>query len=234
MKKVVAIIPARGGSKGIPLKNLHEVCGKPLIAWSIIQAVQSNVVDEVFVSSDNISILECANYYGAKTVLRPPELSGDLSSSDSAWLHAINAIESNGVEISSVIGIQATSPIRGAMDISNAFERFIKYQFDSLLSVVEIEDFFIWQKNIDGFAEPMNYDHRLRKPRQLIEEKYLENGSFYIFQKEKFMIHRNRLFGKIGYYEMDKYKMFQIDSPSDIKLCEVIMRGYDIVKSYTE
>ena len=228
MEKVVAIIPARGGSKGIPLKNIHQVCGKPLIAWSIMQALKSDVVDEVWVSSDNDSILECANYYGAKTILRPPELSNDLSSSDSAWFHAINAIESRGGTISSVIGLQATSPIRNPKDISNAFELYCRYGLDSLLSVVEIEDFFLWQKSSKGLMESVNYNYQLRRPRQLIKKKYLENGSFYIFNKNKFMIQKNRLFGKIGYYEMDKYKMFQIDNLSDLKLCEVIMHGYEI------
>jgi N-acylneuraminate cytidylyltransferase len=223
--KIVAIIPARGGSKGIPGKNITTVCGHPLIAWSIMQARNSNLIHSVWVTSDSEDILEVAKKYGAKTIKRPEELSGDSATSESAWAHALSEIEVLGQTIEYVVGMQPTSPIRGENDLDNAIESVALNQLDSLLSVVEVEDYFNWRIGPNGLKS-INYDYQVRKVRQIIESTYLENGSFYIFRPQILRQLNNRLGGKIGIYLMEKHKMFQIDNVADIKLCEVIMQGY--------
>ena len=102
--------------------------------------------------------------------------------------------------------------------------------YDSLLSVTEVEDFFIWSLSNEGFGKSVNYDYQDRKLRQFIKKSFLENGSFYIFSPKLFRKNNNRLGGNIGFKIMDKHKMFQIDNVVDLQLCEVIMRGYHLDK----
>ena len=230
MGDVIAIIPARGGSKGIPGKNLKLVCGKPLLAWSIIQARAAKSINSVWVSSDSNEILAVAEEYGAIAIRRPEGLSGDTASSESAWLHALEEVEHLGVQVDLIVGIQATSPIRSCSDLEAAIGQVKSECLDSLLTVTEIEDFFNWRIGSEG-PESVNYDYRSRKVRQLIEKRFLENGSFYIFRPEIIRALKNRLGGKIGMYVMERHKMFQIDNPEDIVLCEAIMRGYGMDKT---
>lgn len=223
----VAVIPARAGSKGIPGKNLLPFCGKPLVAWSIEQAKKAEGVDSVWVSSDGDDILSVARAYGAHDIRRPDAISGDVASSESAWLHALDEIERQGHEVEWMVGMQATSPLRSPEDIGRAISQAKSQGLDSLLSVAEIEDFFMWGLK-DGEPFSVNYDYRDRKPRQQIEKRYLENGSFYIFRPEVLRRLGNRLGGKIGLYVMERHKMFQIDNPEDVRLCEAIMHGFGL------
>ncbi len=228
MSATVAIIPARGGSKGIPRKNLVDVCGKPLIAWSILQAKNARHIDSVWVTSDDDEILAVAESFGARPIRRPAEISGDQATSESAWLHALDAIEAHGVSIGLVVAMQATSPIRDSADLDDGLQMLRGQGFDSLLSVAEVEDFFTWRIADDGGAESINYDYRNRKRRQQIEKRYLENGSFYVFRPEQLRRDNNRLGGRIGLFVMGRHKMFQIDNPEDIELCAAIMRGFGV------
>ncbi|MVT53367.1 NTP transferase domain-containing protein [Bradyrhizobium yuanmingense] len=224
-RKTLAVIAARGGSKGIPHKNLLDLCGKPLIAWTVEQARAARGVDVVAVSSDSEAILAAAEAAGAVGVRRPDEISGDLASSESAWLHALDATEARLGRFERVVALQATSPIREPSDIENALETFDRDHLDSLLSVCEVEDYFNWRIGANG-PEPINYDYRNRRMRQQIEKRYLENGSFYVLIPSLLREQSNRLGGKIGFHVMDRHKMFQIDRPEDVKLCAAIMRSY--------
>lgn len=224
--RVLAVIAARGGSKGIPRKNLIDLCGKPLLVWSIAQARAAKGVTEVAVSSDSEEILALAGSYGAVGVPRPEEISGDTASSESAWLHALDQRERKVGPFDLVVALQATSPIREASDIDRALSTLVGKRLDSLLTVCEVEDFFSWRLDSEGLAESVNYDWRNRRRRQEIEKRYLENGSFYIFRPDQLRRTMNRLGGRIGVFVMERHKMFQIDRPEDIRLCEAIMRGY--------
>ena len=224
----VAIIPARGGSKGIPRKNVIDVCGKPLIAWSILQAKHADQIDSVWVTSDDDEILSVAESFGARPIRRPAEISGDQASSESAWLHALDAIEAQGVSVDLVVAMQATSPLREPSDLDGGVLALREQGCDSLLSVTEVEDFFTWRIGADGSAESVNYDYRNRKRRQQIEKRYLENGSFYVFRPEQLRRENNRLGGRIGLFLMARHKMFQIDNPEDVELCSAIMRGFGL------
>ncbi len=228
MSSTVAIIPARGGSKGIPRKNLVEVCGKPLIAWSILQALNASHIDSVWVTSDDDEILAVAESFGARPIRRPSEISGDQASSESAWLHALDTIEAKGVAVDLVVAMQATSPVRESSDLDGGLQTLHEQCYDSLLSVTEVEDFFTWRIGADGGVESVNYDYRNRKRRQQIEKRYLENGSFYVFRPQQLRRDNNRLGGRIGLFVMGRHKMFQIDNPEDIELCAAVMRGFGL------
>jgi CMP-N,N'-diacetyllegionaminic acid synthase len=227
MTDIVAIIPARGGSKGISNKNIIDFCGKPLIAWTIEQCLSSKYISDVWVTSDSHEILDIAGRYGAKTINRPESISGDSASSEEAWIHAIDIIQEYG-NIDLVFAPQVTSPLRETKDINGAIEQMINSDSDSLLSTVEIEDFFIWRQGLKSEPESVNYDYMNRKPRQEIEKKYLENGSFYIFKPKILKDNNNRLGGKVLLYKMEKYKIFQIDNNEDIELSAVIMKGFGL------
>jgi N-acylneuraminate cytidylyltransferase len=224
-RKTLAVIAARGGSKGIPHKNLLDLCGKPLIAWTVEQARAARGVDVVAVSSDSDQILAAAEAAGAVGVRRPGDISGDLASSESAWLHALDAIDERMGRFERIVALQATSPIREPGDLEQALDIFDGEHLDSLLSVCEVEDYFNWRIGASG-PEPINYDYRNRRMRQQIEKRYLENGSFYVLIPSLLREQNNRLGGKIGFHVMERHKMFQIDRPEDVKLCAAIMRSY--------
>ena len=122
------------------------------------------------------------------------------------------------------MGIQPTSPLRNKKDLDNACKIFSKNKFDSLFSALSITDHFIWSKKKGKLFS--NYNFRNRPRRQKIKEKYLENGSFYIFNKKKFLKHKRRLFGKIGVYVMFKINSFQIDDREDIEIVNTLKTHY--------
>jgi CMP-N,N'-diacetyllegionaminic acid synthase len=224
-RRTLAVIAARGGSKGIPLKNLLNICGKPLIAWTVMQAAAARGVDVVAVSSDSDNILAAAEAAGAVGVRRPDAISGDLDSSESAWLHALDSLDGKLGPFERIVALQATSPIREPSDIEQALQTFEREKLDSLLSVCEVEDYFNWRIGASG-PEAINYDFRNRRMRQQIDKRYLENGSFYVFIPSLLREQKNRLGGKIGFHLMERHKMFQIDRTEDVKLCAAIMQSY--------
>lgn len=204
------------------------VCGQPLIVWSVRQALAARRVDSVWVSSDGDEILEVAVKAGARPIRRPADLASDTASSESAWLHALEAIERDGHRVSRIVGMQPTSPVREPADLDGALEQFERERLDSLLSVSEIQDFFVWEPAGDGTFKPVNYDYRNRRRRQAIRPQFRENGSFYVFRAEILRNEQNRLGGRIGAFVMPAHKIFQIDSPEDVPLCEAVMRGYGL------
>ena len=214
-EKIVAIILARGGSKGIKNKNLIKINKKPMIFWSIKSCLKSKLINHVWVSSDDNKILKASKKFGANIIKRPKKYALDSSSSESAWLHAVNFLKKN-YEFESVVGIQPTSPIRPYNLLDEAINKFKKNKYDSLFTSQKILDFNVWEERKEKLKA--NYDYKKRKRRQKIKVKYMENGSFYIFDKKKFLKHKCRLFGKIGTFSMDKIFSFQIDEKEDIKL----------------
>jgi len=227
MSEVVAVIPARGGSKGIPRKNLLDTCGIPLLAWSILQAKEAELIDSIWVSSDSQEILSVAKEYGANVINRPADLSGDEASSESAWLHGLDQLDSYGKEVELVVGMQATSPVREPVDLDRGIEKVRREGLDSLLSVVEAREYFLWRTG-DAGPESVSYDYQARKRRQLNQPHYLENGSFYVFRPETIRRFNNRLGGRIGIHVMESHKGVEIDSLAEAKLAEVIMQGYGL------
>jgi len=219
---VVAIIPARGGSKGIPKKNIIDFCGKPLIAWTIEQALTSSLVDDVYVSTDDEEIKKISTDRGAKIVSRPPEIATDTSTSEEALMHAISQIEKHRhVEI--VVFLQATSPLREPHDIDEAIVLFLREKADSLFSASVLNDPCIWSI-MDHELRSLTYDYKNRGRRQERSPYFLENGSIYIFRSEVLRTFNNRLGAKIVIYPMPFWKSFEIDTLEDLEICSYLMR----------
>lgn len=221
---VVSIILARGGSKGIPRKNIIPLAGKPLIAWSIEHALRARLVKEVAVSTDCEHIAEVARRCGARVVERPAELAADQSPSEGALLHAIEHIERvDGRAIDVVVFLQATSPIRGAHDIDGAIQRMLEFGADSCFSACPEHFTGRWRLGSNGMAEPVNFELTKRPRRQDYPLEYLENGSIYIFVPRVLRETGARLGGKIVIYPMTALNSIQIDSVEDQALAEDVI-----------
>lgn len=225
--KYPCIILARGGSKGIPNKNLVDFCGQPLLAWSILQALQANAVDQVYVSSDSDEILSIAADYGAIAVKRPDELSTDLSSSESALLHALEYISGTypRTNLENIIFLQATSPLRVSKDIDNALNVFAKEKADSLFSDSILDDLCIWVEKGNKLVGK-TFDPENRGRRQDRQPMFLENGSIYIFKSSLLRQTKNRLGGKICRYTMPYWKSHEIDTVDDLELCKYLFNNH--------
>lgn len=221
----VCIIPARGGSKGIPNKNILNIAGKPLLAWSIESAIKTPSLNgHVYVSSDSNEILTVAEKFGAQAIKRPDAISGDTASSESAIIHAYEEIKKRTTEeIDYIVFLQPTSPVRAVNDIEQALNKIKVEKADSLLSVQVLKDYFIWGQEGDS-VNSKNFDYKNRKRRQDIESTYLENGSIYIFKPELLLNSNNRLGGKITIHEMSKSHSQQIDEPEDFQICEYYLK----------
>ena len=224
---VVAIILARGGSKGVPKKNIIDFCGKPLIAWTIDNCIKGGA-NSVWVSSDSDEILEISSKYGANKIKRPDEIAGDFATSESAWLHALDYIELEEEKIDWVLAPQVTSPLRDASDISKAITLAKENIHDSFFSCSVAEDLFFWEKDNNGNLDSVNYDWRNRKRRQDIPKQFIENGSFYLFKPQVLKNTNNRFGSNIGLVEMEFWKMFEIDSYDDLKMCSALMKEFII------
>ena len=221
-KKIFSIILARKNSKGIKNKNLRIVNGKPLLYWSILNSINSKLIHKTFVSSDSKKIINYSKNIGADIILRPHKYAKDKTSSEESIMHAINYLENKNMYFDIVIFIQPTSPIRGKNDFDKAIKKFNLKKLDSLFSANITNDTNFWEYKKNKFIA--NYNFKKRKMRQDLNKKYLENGSFYIFDKEKFKKEKCRLFGKIGIYLMNKLQSFQIDDYDDIRLINSIFK----------
>lgn len=218
---VVCIIPGRGGSKRVPGKNLLPLAGRPLIAHSIQHAKLSQCIDEVFVSTDDQEIASVSEKYGATVIERPPSLSADTATSESALAHALEWRSVLGMEeAGAVIFLQCTSPIRKPDDIDRAFAQFEKEKLDSLFSATP-NSRFIWGLQPDGQPISINYDYNARQREQDMETQFRENGSIYIFRPHVLHEFGNRLGGKFEIFQMDYWTSFQLDDPEHVELLEI-------------
>ena len=224
MKKFISIILARGGSKGIPSKNITEFCGKPLLAWTIEQCLEAGI-ERVFVSSDSQQILDLASAYQGIPLLRPSEISGDQSTSEEGWVDAVRQICELGEDYEWIVAPQVTSPLRTATDFKNGMMKANTGEYDSLFSCSPVDDLCLWVQDKNG-VDSISYDWKCRKRRQDNSTQFIENGSFYIFKPDNLVKYKNRLSGKIGLVEMEFWKMFEIDDQNDLFLCSKIMDGY--------
>jgi YrbI family 3-deoxy-D-manno-octulosonate 8-phosphate phosphatase len=219
MSGVLAIIPARGGSKGIPRKNVRPFLGKPLLAHTIEHALQAPSVTRVVVSTDDPEIAAIARQYGAEVVMRPAEISGDTAGSEAALLHVLDHLETaEGYKPELVVFLQATSPLRPPGSVQAAIEILRREQADALFSACPVHG-FVWRIHGER-PTSVSYDYRNRPRRQDIGEDLVENGSIYVFKPWVLREQANRLGGKIALYRMDILDSFQIDEPGDLKLLE--------------
>jgi len=223
--KYLAIIPARGGSKGVPNKNIRTIHGHPLIAWSIRQALDVPSIVNVVVSTDSNEIAEIAVEYGAEVpFVRPTELAQDQTPTEPVMTHAINWYKAQGVKHDAVILLQPTSPVRLLGNLQRAIDYFESEQASSLLSVCENHAFF-WQKTSPVSA---SYDFNNRPRRQDImgdQRWYKETGSIYITLLHAFENSQNRLVQPISPFEMDQVESYEIDTEIDFDVVETLMKS---------
>lgn len=218
-ERCVALVPLRGGSKGIPKKNIKPIGGRPLCAWVLSAAVQAQRIDAVYVSTDSEEIKEVVSNLGlpVEVVDRPAELATDEASTEAVMLHFISSVP----EVDCLVTIQATSPLLESWHLDEALELFVQAGYDSMLSVVRVKRFF-WAD--DG--KPLNYDPARRPRRQEFAGSLMENGAFYITNKRLLEQTGCRLGGKIGVYEMPETTAVEIDDPSDWEVVSRLLEQY--------
>lgn len=221
--EVLAIVPARGGSKRIPDKNLQLIGGEPLIAHTLRHARYSSRVTGLCVSTDDDNIAAVAQKHGAQVVFRPPELASDTASSELALLHVLDDRRTRGIpDPDIVVFLQCTSPVRRSDDIDRAIEQFVSTDADTMFSACP-NDRLIWKVGRNG-PKSINYDFRNRRRDQEMPAQYRENGSIYVFKPAKLREYKNRLGGRISIFQMDYWTSFQIDTPEHVRLIEWILQ----------
>ena len=220
---IIVIIPARGGSKGLPRKNIRSFNNIPLVVHSINYAKECNLVDTIYVSTDDNEIASISSEYGATIIERPQELSGDSATTESAIDHVLSTLEAKP-EI--IILLQPTSPFRPKNSLKIALDKFIQNNFDSLLSISPTHHFFWSIDENDNIIAKYDYLNRPRRQDLKKENiRFVENGSLYIFTYNHFKSMKNRLGGKIGYIEFDEKYSHEIDTTLDFKFLEALVKN---------
>ena len=210
--KTISLILARGGSKGIPNKNIIDLNGNPLLFYTASASLNS-VVNETWVSTDCDEIKNVAQNIGCKVIDRPKEISGDKSKSDEALVHF-----AENVDFDLLVFIQPTSPLLESSDINKGLQKMQNY--DSVFSATKEH----WIPRWSETGEPIDWEIDDRPMRQDVKETFIENGAFYITTKKQLMNSKLRYGGNIGMIEMPLHRSFQIDTYDDLLLIEKIFR----------
>jgi len=221
--KTIAFIPARGGSKSIPLKNIKDFCGQPLIYWNLLALQNCENVDEIIVATGNDKIEYTVSSFGFKkvsTFRRSKTNAQDDSTTESVMLEFLKQSKEISAEDIFLL-VQATSPFTQSTHFSQALHQFSEEPCDSLLSVTRSKRFF-W--NPDG--TPLNYNPQARPRRQDHDGIFMENGAFYISNVKNILQSSNRLSGKISLYEMPEYTSLELDENDDWLLGETLHKKY--------
>ncbi len=223
----VALIPVRGGSKSIPLKNIKEICGKPLVYWTAKAACECKSIDAVYVATDSIDIKRevdrfCASekelFTKLKVIERSQENASDTASTESVMLEF-----SEKYDFDNIVLIQATSPLLTGRDLDGGYELFNTEGTDSVISVVR-QKRFLWSEDDNKIATPQNYDVYNRPRRQEFDGYLMENGAFYITSKKLLEETKNRLSGCIRAYVMPEDTAIEIDEPDDFIVLEKLLK----------
>jgi len=219
--KTVAVIPARGGSKRLPGKNLINLGGKPLIAWTIEAAIEAKVFEAIVVSSDDEKILSVASKYpNIVTSERPEYLASDTATTVDTVAHVVSELEEKGTWPDAIAILQPTSPLRSAGDITAAFELFTQ-QKSTVVSVCELEHPIEWSGTLEnGYLTGLN-DSLLRS--QDHEKRYRLNGAIYICDRKSVRVNNPLFTGAPSAYVMPALRSVDIDTSFDLKLCELIL-----------
>lgn len=216
MDNFVAFIPARGGSKSIPYKNIKEFCGKPLVYWSIKAASDCQIIDAVYISTDDSLIkktVEEMKLPKVNVIERGPETATDKASTELAMLEFAKKYY-----FQNIVLIQATSPLITSEDLTGGIYKLIDVKADSLLTVAR-QKRFLWEEN-QSSAYPLNYNPVNRPLRQQWEGFFVENGAFYITTRDGLLESECRISGEITLFEMEEDSYFEIDEESDWIIAE--------------
>ena len=225
MRKVIAIIPARGGSKGVYKKNIKLVKGKPLIAYTIEVAKKSELINEIFVSTDDKEIAETCNKYGVEVIPRPEDLAQDDTPDLPVFKHAILYLEKKGIETELVVNLRPTAPLRTVKDIDSAIKTMFNTKADSVRSFCDVNEHPYWMfKIINGRAIPFIPEHSISKypRRQLLPILYILNGAVDVMRAK--CIKKDSLYGKdTEAYIMPRARSIDLDTEEDFKILEFFL-----------
>ena len=218
-RKVLSIIPARGGSKGFPRKNIADLAGKPLIAWTIEASLNSEYISKTIVSSDDDEILNISKKYNADIIKRPDELALDTTAIEPVIKHVVEELKIENLEYDYLVLLQPTSPLRYAKDIDNAFDMLFKNNATALISVCEIDNKILkaFKQNKDTFIEGISNNKYPFMRRQDLPKIYLSNGSIYIIKIDEFLINNSFHTNKTISYIMNEIKSIDIDTQGDLE-----------------
>jgi CMP-N,N'-diacetyllegionaminic acid synthase len=220
---ILAIIPARGGSKGIPQKNIKLWNGKPLIAYSIESANLSKYIDKVIVSTNEKRIEDISQTYGAEVIRRPEELATDDSPTIETLIHSLNLLKKNNYIPDIVVLLQPTSPLRSAEDIDKAIEIFLNNDCNSVISVCLLKHSpFLTLKIKNGYLNPLFQEKYFKTRRQDLEDLYAPNGAIFISTTKNFKKFRGFYIEKMLPYIMPPERSIDIDTELDFKISEII------------
>jgi len=220
----IAIIPARGGSKGIIGKNTRLVAGEPMVAWTLNAAIHARSIDRCILTTDDPLIADIGRDRGVSLIHRPSHLAGDSATTESAMLHVLEEIEGTfDAAADSLVLLQPTSPLRNAADIDEAVKLYEHRKADSLLSVAQSHHFY-W-KDLDEPKALYDFQRRPRRQDMKRQEKYFkENGAIYISRVSGFLENKNRLFGSIAIYPMLEKSSIEIDEEWELEIADFLLK----------
>lgn len=225
---MIALIPARGGSKGLPGKNIKNLCGKPLIAHTIEAALKAEGIERVIVTTDSEEIAAVAREYGAEVpFLRPAALAGDTSSAVDVYLHAVDFLEKeSGRSIEKFMVLLPTAPLRNSVNIEQALRQFYEKNAETLISMREAETPISWyyEMNIEGRVKNLGLDaENAVKNRQVNKKYYIPNGAIYILDKKLLKEKRTYYSDNTVAYLMSAEQSVDIDCELDFKIAELLL-----------
>lgn len=225
---IVSIIPARGGSKGIPKKNIIDLCGKPLIAYSIEASLSSRYVTKTIVSTDSQEIADVSRKFGAEVIMRPDDLSTDTAGSLGVFKHVVEELEKQNYDVDVVLVLQPTSPNRSNEDINLAFKQFFDSKKEILVSVCKLKQNPNWLLDITNgnleFFKENDFSSIRRQDLENNNDLFYLNGSIYIYKKDLMMNSEKFVWSKqVEPFIMSKEKSIDIDEPLDLEIAKVVM-----------
>lgn len=230
-KSIIAVVPARGGSKGVPRKNIRPLCGKPLIAYAIQAGLRSPSVDRVIVSTDDDEIAAVAVEYGAEVpFIRPAGLAGDEVPDKPVFVHALSWLEENGYMPDFVLNLRATTPLKSVGDIESVIEKWARTDCDCVRTVTRAKHHPYWMirpvgDRCERFIREIDPDSYYQ--RQLLPAAYYFNGVVDGFSRESVMNGDTLFHGDMRFVEVPEERAVDIDTELDLKLCEFLMvNGY--------
>lgn len=224
-KKIIAIIPARGGSKRLPGKNIKKLLGKPLIAWTIEAAQKSKYLERIIVSTEDKKIARISQKYGAETIKRPKKLSADEAKTIDVVFDALKSLKRKNYTPELMVLLQPTSPLRTSEDIDKAIKIFLKNKCKSVISVREIESSTYWCFQIDKYLKPFFGKKYFQKTRRQLPKIYKPNGAIFISRPEILFKHRSFYCDKTLPYIMPLKRSIDIDNEIDLKLAGLIIKN---------
>ncbi len=216
--RVIAVIPARGGSKGVPGKNLRRVGGRSLVERAVDACRAAQLIDEVYVSTDDPEIARAAENAGAWVIDRPTRLAGDAASSESALVHALDQVSALGDTPDVLVFVQCTSPFINPADLDRGVELVARDRADSAFSAVATYEFLWRSAGTPGLVLGQNHDPRRRPRRQDREPDYRETGAFYVMQVPGFLAAEHRFFGRTAVVEVPELTAVDVDHLHDLTL----------------